>query len=46
MKAAGMCHDGICDGEHEVIFNNDPEKLVKELIKLVDKKHGHNHKQQ
>lgn len=43
MKAAGMCHDGMCDGEHEVIFHDTPEKLVIELIRLVDKRHGHTH---
>jgi len=46
MKAAGMCHDGICDGKHDVFFNTDPEELVEKIITVVSDKHGHEHKNQ
>lgn len=41
MLAAGMCHDGLCDGKHDVYFEDDPEKLVKRIIKMIEEK---NHK--
>jgi hypothetical protein len=41
MMAAGMCHDGLCDGKHDVYFEDDPEKLVKRIIKMIEEK---NHK--
>lgn len=43
MKAAGMCHDGICDGKHDVLFDESPEKLIERIVKLVDDNHGHSH---
>ncbi len=38
MIAAGLCHDGVCDGKHDVFFDTDPEKLVEKIIKLLLKR--------
>ena len=43
MIAAGLCHDGICDGKHDVLFDYDPEKLVERIVDLLNTKHGHDH---
>lgn len=43
MIAAGLCHDGICDGKHDVLFDYDPEKLVERIVELLNTKHGHSH---
>lgn len=43
MLAAGLCHDGVCDGKHEVMFDSDPKSLLKRIIDLLDANHGHKH---
>lgn len=43
MLAAGLCHDGVCDGKHEVMFDSDPKKLLKRIVDLLDANHGHKH---
>lgn len=43
MIAAGMCHDGLCDTKHDVLFDYDPEKLVERIVDLLNSKHGHSH---
>ena len=43
MIAAGLCHDGVCDGKHEVLFDSNPEKLLERIVDLLDGKHGHKH---
>lgn len=39
MKAAGMCHDGICDGRHDVYFSDSPANLVKRIVQLLEERH-------
>jgi uncharacterized protein (TIGR00725 family) len=39
MKAAGVCHDGVCEGAHDVIFGSDIDKLIDDLTKILDKKY-------
>lgn len=43
MLAAGLCHDGVCDGKHEVVFDSDPNNLLKRIVELLDTNHGHKH---
>lgn len=38
MKAAGMCHDGICDTKHDVYFSDKPELLVERIIKVLEQR--------
>jgi uncharacterized protein (TIGR00725 family) len=36
MKAAGMCHDGICDTRHDVFFETDPAVLVERIVTILE----------
>ncbi len=36
MKAAGMCHDGICDTSHDVFFETDPAVLVERIVTILE----------
>jgi len=36
MKAAGMCHDGICDTSHDVYFETDPAVLVERIVTILE----------
>ena len=38
MKAAGMCHDGICDTRHDVFFETDPSYLVERIVKILEER--------
>ncbi len=40
MKAAGMCHDGMCDGKHEVYFSGDPTSLVARMVGILETQHN------
>ncbi len=39
MEAANLCHDGICDGQHDIYFSASTEELVGQLVKLLEKRH-------
>jgi uncharacterized protein (TIGR00725 family) len=39
MEAANLCHDGICDGKHDIYFSDSPEELVKKIVKIVKISH-------
>lgn len=39
LRAAGLCHDGLCDGEHDVYFSESPEDIVSRIVKLLEKRH-------
>ncbi len=41
MKAAGMCHDGICDTRHDVFFETDPSILVERIVKILEERNKH-----
>lgn len=36
MKAAGLCHDGICDMRHDVLFSQQPALLVERIVSLLE----------
>jgi hypothetical protein len=36
MQAAEMCHDGVCDTSHDVLFSDTPELLVSRITKLLE----------
>lgn len=38
MLAAGLCHDGVCDGKHEVFFAQKPELLVQRIVTLLEER--------
>lgn len=40
MKAAGMCHDGICDTRHDVFFGQQPDLLVERIVKILEERHN------
>mgnify|MGYP000151961057 CR=1 FL=1 len=40
MKAAGYCHDGVCDGKHEVFFSQKPDLLVERIVKILEDSHN------
>lgn len=40
MKAAGMCHDGICDTRHDVFFGQRPDLLVERIVKILEERHN------
>jgi uncharacterized protein (TIGR00725 family) len=42
MKAAGVCHNGTCNGAHDVIFGSDIDKLIDDLVKILDEKYKNN----
>ena len=42
MLAAGLCHDGVCDGKHEVYFSQKPELLVQRIVKVLEERHNDN----
>jgi uncharacterized protein (TIGR00725 family) len=39
MEAANLCHDGICDGRHDIYFSDSTEVLVDRIVKLLEKRH-------
>lgn len=39
MEAATLCHDGICDGQHDIYFSEDPTELVTKVAKVLEKRH-------
>lgn len=39
MQAANLCHDGVCDGKHDIHFLDSPELLVEKLVKILEKRH-------
>ena len=42
MQAANLCHDGICEGKHDIYFSEDPEQLVEKVVNVIKKRHdGH-----
>ncbi len=43
MLAAGLCHDGVCDGKHEVLFDSDPSKLIDRIVKLLKSNKARKH---
>lgn len=38
MTAAGLCHDGICDGRHDVLFSDKPGLLVERIVSLLEQR--------
>jgi len=40
MIAAGLCHDGVCDGKHDVYFGNEPADLVARIVTLLEERHN------
>lgn len=40
MKAAGLCHDGVCNGKHDVFFDSKPSVIVERIVKLLTKRHN------
>ncbi len=39
MEAANLCHNGICDGRHDIHFSDSPTLLVEKLVKVLEKRH-------
>jgi uncharacterized protein (TIGR00725 family) len=40
MTAAGLCHDGICDGRHDVLFSDKPSLLVERIVTLLEERNN------
>lgn len=38
MAIAGMCKNGVCDGSHDIFFNEDIDKLLDKVIEATFKK--------
>lgn len=38
MQAAELCHDGICDMSHDVMFGNEPAGLVERIVNFLEAK--------